>query len=255
MPLDIHMFPCLNDNYGFLVRDRETGAVASIDTPEAARIIEALEGLGWPRLDYILNTHWHPDHTGGNGELKARYACEIYAPEEVRPKAPMDHVLKPGDVFMLGETRLDILDLGGHTPGQIGYHDGEGANLFVGDCLFSLGCGRLLGGTAEASWHSLKRLAALPPQTLIHCAHEYTLANLAFAESLPELASVAGADLITRAAHIRSLRAQDKPTIPMRLGDELKTNPFLTLPLREAGLEAQIHRFTALRAAKDVFTA
>jgi hydroxyacylglutathione hydrolase len=251
MSLDIHMFPCLKDNYGFLVRDKATGMVAAIDTPEAAKIIDALDGLGWGRLDYILNTHWHPDHTGGNATLKERYSARIYAPEEVRPKAVMDHVLQPGDMFELGGTRFDILDLGGHTPGQIGYYDPKGGNIFVGDCLFSLGCGRLLGGTAEASWHSLTRLMALAEDTMIYCAHEYTLSNLAFAMSLPDMHAVD--DLTQRAKLIHSLRDENKPTVPMRLGDELKTNPFLLLPALEADTAAQIQRFAELRAAKDVF--
>jgi len=249
MGIKIHVFPCLSDNYGFLAVDEATGAVACIDTPEAAKIVARVEGLGLPGIDVILNTHWHPDHGGGNAEVKARYGCPIFGPAEVAEHWPLDHVLKPGDVYMLGETRLDVIDLGGHTLGHIGYVDAAGHNAFIGDTLFPLGCGRLFEGTRAQMWASLLRISQLPPDTTLYSAHEYTLANLKFAESL-------GMDqaLRTRGARIKDMRERGQATVPSRLADEIATNPFLRYPLLEPDFAAQAARFGDLRTAKDTFT-
>ena len=247
MGLKIDIFPCLSDNYGFLVRDEASGKVACVDTPEAATIIARAETLGWT-IDYILNTHWHPDHAGGNAEVKAHFGGDIYGPAEVAGRWPLDHVLKPGDVFQLGETRLDVMDLGGHTHGIIGYLDAAGHNVFVADCLFPLGCGRMFEGTPEQFWRSLSRLVALPGDTVIWSAHEYTLANLKFAESLGNFPA-----LTTRGEHIRRLREAGQYTVPSTVAEETATNPFLVYPLREQGFEAQTAKFAEVRAAKDVF--
>ena len=247
MGLKIDIFPCLSDNYGFLARDEASGQVACIDTPEASRIIARAETLGW-RIDYILNTHWHPDHGGGNAGVKAHFGCDIYGPAEVADHWPLDHVLKPGDTFQLGETPLDVIDLGGHTHGIVGYLDAAGGNVFVADCLFPLGCGRMFEGTPRQFWASLSRLAALPGDTAIWSAHEYTLANLKFAENLGETGA-----LKVRGEHIRRLREAGQFTVPSTVAEELATNPFLVYPLREQGFEAQAARFAELRAAKDNF--
>jgi len=246
MPLQIHLFPALSDNYGFLIRDRDSGRVASIDTPDADTIAAEIDASGFGRLDYILNTHWHPDHTGGNAALKARFGCDIYGPQEVTRAAPLDHVLTAGDHFQLGDTGFSVIDLGGHTLGHIGYVCDAAPVAFIGDCLFPLGCGRLFEGTAEQMWHSLTRLMALPPETRLYCAHEYALSNLKFAESLGDMPEQA-------ADHIRSLRAQGRPTVPTRLGDEMAANPFLRLPLKHSDPARQALRFGELRAAKDRF--
>ena len=161
MPLDVRLFPCLSDNYGFLVRDAATGAVATVDTPDADAILAALEQSGWGRLDLILNTHWHPDHTQGNAALKAATGCEIVGPEEVRRAAPLDRVVRGGDVVSLGDTALEVTDTPGHTLGHIVYRDPAGAQAFVGDTLFALGCGRLFEGTPGQMWDSLQALAAV----------------------------------------------------------------------------------------------
>ena len=248
MGIKIHVFPCLTDNYGFLAVDEATGIVACIDTPEAARIIAAVEDLGLPGIDVILNTHWHPDHGGGNAEVEARYGCPIYGPAEVAERWPLDHVLVPGDVYWLGETRLDVIDLKGHTLGHIGYYDADGHNAFIADTLFPLGCGRLFEGTREEMWASLLRISRLPADTTLYSAHEYTLANLKFAESLGEDDA-----LRSRGELIKAARDEGRPTVPSRLSDEIATNPFLRYPLLEDDFAAQAAKFGDLRAAKDVF--
>lgn len=247
MGLKITIFPCLTDNYGFLVQDEASGQVACIDTPEAGAIIARAEEIG-VAVDVILNTHWHPDHGGGNAEVQARFGCPIYGPEEVRKRWPLDHVLKPGDVYQLGETRLDVIDLSGHTLGIIAYVDRAGGNAFVSDALFPLGCGRMFEGTPQAFWASLLRLCDLPDDTVFWSAHEYTLANLKFAESL-------GSDalLSARAEKVRAQRERGDFTVPTTLSEEKATNPFLRYPLQEDGFDAQVERFAALRAAKDNF--
>jgi hydroxyacylglutathione hydrolase len=247
MGLKITIFPCLTDNYGFLVQDEASGQVACIDTPEAGKIIARAEEMGL-NVDVILNTHWHPDHGGGNAEVQARFGCPIYGPEEVRKRWPLDHVLKPGDVYWLGETRLDVLDLSGHTLGIIAYIDRTGGNAFVSDALFPLGCGRMFEGTPQAFWASLLRLCDLPDDTVLWSAHEYTLANLKFAESMEN-----DALLSARAAKVRGQREGGEYTVPTTLAEEKATNPFLRYPLREKGFEAQAARFAQLRAAKDNF--
>lgn len=248
MALKITVFPALTDNYGFLAEDSASGLVACIDTPEASAIFAAVERLGLNGIDYILNTHWHPDHGGGNAEVQARFGCPIHGPEEVGEHWPLDHIVAPGDVFMLGETRLDVIDLKGHTHGIIGYVDHAGGNAFIGDCLFPLGCGRMFEGTREAYWQSLLRLCELRDDTTLYSAHEYTLANLKFAESLGATPALAA-----RAEVIRARRERGEYTVPSRLAEEKATNPFLYYPLREKGFDAQAARFAELRAAKDGF--
>ena len=240
MPLDVRLFPCLSDNYGFLVRDAATGAVATVDTPDADVILAELERSGWARLDLILNTHWHPDHTQGNAALKAATGCEIVGPEEVRRAAPLDRVVRGGDSVMLGETALEVTDTPGHTLGHIVYRDALGGQAFVGDTLFALGCGRLFEGTAAQMWDSLQRLAAWPDETLVWCAHEYTAANARFALSLDDRPQMAA-----RAAAVFAARERGQPTAPTTIGAEKAFNPFL-----RAGDAAE---FAARRAAKDGF--
>ena len=240
MTLDVHLFPCRSDNYGFLARDRATGVVAAIDTPDAARILEELQALGWGRLDLILNTHWHPDHTGGNERLKAETGCEIVGPEEVARVAPLDRIVADGDRVRIGDTALKVVATPGHTLGHVVYHDAANGLAFVGDTLFALGCGRLFEGTPEQMWDSLSRLATWPDETVIWCAHEYTAANARFALSLddrPEMKSHAEA--------IFKSRERGEPTVPTTIGTERRFNPFL----RAGDAEA----FAARRRAKDNF--
>ena len=246
MALQVHQFACLNDNYGFLVRDEASGEVGSVDTPDGEAISAELKRLGW-RLDKILNTHWHHDHAGGNARLKQEFGCEIVGPQEVTRIAPLDRAVAEGDIVALGETRFEVLETGGHTLGHISYVDQADGVVFVGDTLFALGCGRLFEGTAEQMWGSLSKLAALPDDTLVYCAHEYTAANARFALSVdrsPELR--ARADLVFAA------RERGEPTVPTRIGAEKAANPFLRAPqLVAAASPAQA--FAQVRQAKDAF--
>ena len=241
MALEIRIFPCLSDNYGFLARDTTTGRVAAIDTPDAEAILADLERSGWGRLDLILNTHWHPDHTQGNARLKAETGCEIVGPEEVRKAAPLDRVVAGGDVVQLGETVFEITDTPGHTLGHIVYRAVAEGQAFVGDTLFVLGCGRLFEGTPAQMWDSLQALAAWPDETVVWCAHEYSAANARFSLSLDD-----GPGMTARAAEIFAARERGEATVPTTIGAEKAFNPFLT-----AGDAAA---FAARRAAKDGFT-
>jgi hydroxyacylglutathione hydrolase len=239
MPLTVRQFPCLSDNYGFLIRDEASGKTACIDTPEAGPILAELETAGWT-LDLILNTHWHPDHAGGNEAIKTATGATIVGPAEVRRIAPLDREVAGGDVVELGETKLRVIESGGHTLGHIAYFDPESRKAFVGDTLFALGCGRLFEGTAEQMWDSLSRLAALPDETDVYCAHEYTASNARFALSVD-----ASPALKARADDIFAARERGEATVPTTIGLEKATNPFL-----RAGDAA---KFAAVRAAKDAF--
>ena len=241
MTLDVRLFPCLNDNYGFLVRDRDTGVVAAVDTPDAAAILADLQDSGWGRLDLILNTHWHPDHTQGNAAVQAATGCEIVGPEEVRRAAPIDRVVAGGDTVLLGGAELEVTDAPGHTLGHIVYRSPVDAQAFVGDVLFTLGCGRLFEGTPAQMWASLQTLAAWPDETVIWCAHEYTAASASFALTLDNRSEMAA-----RAAEIFAARARGEPTVPTTIGAEKAFNPFL-----RAG---DVDAFAAVRAAKDGFS-
>ena len=240
MTLDVRLFPCLTDNYGLLVRDRDSGRVATIDTPDADAILAELERSGWGRLDLILNTHWHPDHTQGNARLKTETGCEIVGPEEVRRAAPIDRIVAGGETVMLGGTALEVTDTPGHTLGHIVYRSPADGQAFVGDVLFNLGCGRLFEGTPAQMWNSLQTLAAWPDGTVVWCAHEYTAANARFALSVDDRPEMAA-----RAAQIFAMRERGEPTVPTTIGAEKAFNPFL----RAADAET----FAAVRAAKDVF--
>ena len=248
MPLTVHQFPCLSDNYGFLVHDEATGNTACIDTPEVSPILAALKAKGWT-LDLILNTHWHPDHAGGNAEIVATTGATVVGPAEVTRLTSLYREVRGGDVVMLGETRFDVIETGGHTLGHIAYFDAADHIAFVGDTLFALGCGRLFEGTAEQMWTSLQRLAALPDDTTVYCAHEYTASNARFALSVDD-----GPALKARAAEIFAMRERGEPTVPTTIGLEKATNPFLRAPkLVGADGEPDYKAFGAIRAAKDVF--
>ncbi len=239
MPLTVRQFPCLSDNYGFLARDEASGKTACVDTPDAAAILRELDRLGWT-LDLIMNTHWHPDHAGGNAAIKAKTGAMVVGPAEVERISPVDRKVAHGDVVELGETRFSVIDTGGHTLGHITYHDAADQIAFVGDTLFALGCGRLFEGTAEQMWASLSRLAALPGETAVYCAHEYTASNARFALSIDD-----DPLLRARADEVFAARERGEPTVPTTIAREVATNPFL-----KAG---SARRFGEVRAAKDAF--
>ncbi len=247
MALTVHQFPCLSDNYGFLIRDEATGKVATIDTPDADAILAELAKLGWD-LDLVLNTHWHPDHAGGNEALKKATGATIAGPSEVTRIAPLDRVVRGGDVVMLGETRFTVLDSGGHTLGHVAYHDAADAIAFVGDTLFALGCGRLFEGTAEQMWDSLTALAGLPDETTVYCAHEYTASNARFALSVDDHPA-----LKARADAVFAARERGEPTVPTTIAAEKATNPFLRAPRLRPNAASPAEAFAEIRAAKDSF--
>ncbi len=241
MTLDVRLFPCLTDNYGLLIRDAATGMVAVIDTPDAQAILADLEASGWGRVDLVLNTHWHPDHTQGNARLKAETGCQIVGPEEVRRVSRMDREVAGGDTVMLGQTAFEVANAPGHTLGHIVYHADEAGQAFVGDVLFPLGCGRLFEGTPEQMWDSLQMIAAWPDETVIWSAHEYAAANARFALSLDDRP-----EMLAHADRIFAVREAGRPTVPTTLAVERVFNPFLTA--------ANAAEFAVRRAAKDGFT-
>jgi hydroxyacylglutathione hydrolase len=251
MSLTVHQFACLSDNYGFLIRDDATGKTACIDTPETAAILRELEDLGW-ELDYIFNTHWHPDHAGGNADIKAVTGCQIVGPTEVTRIAPLDREVGGGDTVQLGDTTFQVLESGGHTLGHIAFYDPVSRKAFVGDTLFALGCGRLFEGTPEQMWDSLQRLAALPDDTTVYCAHEYTASNARFALSVDDAPA-----LKARADEVFAARERGEWTVPTTIGLEKATNPFLRAPELAgrvgAGGQPDAQAFAAVRAAKDNF--
>jgi len=221
--LQVHMFSALSDNYCYLVHDPETGLTGVVDTPDIAAIENALAETGWS-LDYILNTHHHSDHAGGNLELKEKTGCKVVGPSADAARIPgIDIALGDGDTFELGSKIATVYDTPGHTSGHIVYHFAADDIAFTGDTLFSMGCGRLFEGSAEQMWTSLQKLLAWPDETLVYCAHEYTQANAAFALTVePD-----NARLVERAKQVDELRQQNEPTIPSTIGLERATNPFL----------------------------
>ena len=251
MTLTVHQFACLSDNYGFLVRDEATGKTATIDTPDATAVLAELKKLGWG-LDLILNTHWHPDHAGGNAEVKAATGATIVAPAEVTKIAPIDREVHGGDTVQLGETTFQVIESGGHTLGHISYFDPADRIAFVGDTLFALGCGRMFEGDPQQFWTSLQRLAALPEDTTVYCAHEYTASNARFALSVDDAPA-----LKQRAEAVFAARERGEWTVPTTIGLEKATNPFLRAPQLAGAVGAagkpDYEAFAAVRSAKDNF--
>jgi len=253
--IQVHMFPCLEDNYGYLVHDPETGATATIDTPEVEPIERALRETGW-QLTHILNTHHHFDHAGGNLDLKDKTGCTIVGPRADAARIPgIDVEVGDGDTFLLGNQAATVFDTPGHTSGHIVYYFSKCGVAFVGDTLFALGCGRLFEGTPEQMWNSMQKLLKLPDDTTVYCAHEYTQANANFAVTVDPDNSA----LQTRAGEIAALRAANKPTIPTSIGLERATNPFMrpdspamraTLGMPDA---SDVEVFAEVRARKDNF--
>jgi len=233
--------PILRDNYAWMLRDSGTGATAIVDPAEADPVIEALEKAGG-RLDLILLTHHHADHIAGVDEVRARFKCKVVGAAADRHRLPaLDDAVKEGDEVRLGDSVGQVIETPGHTRGQINYFFPDGAVLLSGDTLFSLGCGRLIEGTAGEMFASLRKLAALPGETLVCCGHEYTESNARFALSVdPD-----NKDLHAFVAKVEQLRAAGQPSVPSVLADELKANPFLLAP--------DAASFATVRAKKDKF--
>lgn len=251
--LEIHQFPCLSDNYGYLLHDPESQETVCVDTPDADEYLRQAGRKGW-QITQIWNTHWHPDHAGGNAAIQAVTGCRIVAPREETGKIPdIDEAVGQGDIVSIGDWEAHVIDVGGHTSGHIAYHLPGRHVAFVGDAVFALGCGRMFEGTPEQFWDSLLRIRGLPSETMLYCAHEYTQANARFALH----ADPDNEALRAYAAEVDERRAQGQPTVPMKLQRELETNPFLRADvpaIRERwGGNSPPETFAALRSGKDNF--
>ncbi len=241
MPLSAHAVPILSDNYAWLLQDEATGMTAFVDPADADACVAAIDAAGG-RLDMVLLTHHHGDHVAGTDAVRARYGCPVVGAAADAGRLPrLDRAVAEGDTVALGDSTLRVIDTPGHTVGHIAFFGGDNHVLICGDTLFSLGCGRLLEGTAADMHASLRKLAALPPDTLVCCGHEYTQSNARFAVH----ADPGNAALRARAAQVDRLRAEGRPTIPSRLSDELAENPFLRAP--------DVAALASLRSQKDTF--
>ncbi|CAA9889253.1 Hydroxyacylglutathione hydrolase [Candidatus Methylobacter favarea] len=253
--LEIIPLPVLTDNYIYLLNEPVSNETAVVDPALAQPVLDILDKKNW-KLTYILNTHHHWDHVGGNLELKQKTGCKIIAAESDRDRIPgIDIGLKEDDVMVIGKQSAQIISTPGHTSGHIVYYFAEDNSLFCGDTLFVMGCGRLFEGTAGQMWNSLQKLKALPPSTRLYCTHEYTLANGRFALSV-EPYNLA---LQKRMIDVRQLRAENKPTVPSTIEQERATNPFfradsLTIQ-KNLNMQSQPHVqvFAELRKRKDSF--
>ena len=227
MAAQIRLFLCLKDNYGVLLHDSTSGATAAIDAPEAAPIEAALKEAGW-RLTDILVTHHHADHTGGIPALKARYRCRVVGPHgEAARIGMLDESARENDDVRVGTLAARVVETPGHTAGHISYFFPTDQLAFVGDTLFSIGCGRVIEGTPEMMWRSLLKLRALPDTTRVYCGHEYTQANIRFAKTVEP----ANSALAAREKEVEKLVAERQPTIPSTIADEKAANPFLRADL------------------------
>ena len=239
--IEVVRIPALSDNYIWLAHDAASGDTVVIDPAVADPVLAEADARGW-RIGQIWNTHWHGDHTGGNAGIKAATGCTITGPAAERARIPtLDRAVGEGDAVHLGDWRGDVIAVPAHTAGHIAYHLPEAGIVFVGDTLFAMGCGRLFEGTAEQMWANMQRLAALPPETIVYCAHEYTQANGRYAR----VAEPDNAQITRRMQQVDALRARGEATVPTTIALEQATNPFL-----RAGSAEELGR---RRAAKDVF--
>ena len=223
MAAQTDIFLCLKDNFGFLLHDPQSGATAAIDAPEAAPIEAALQKTGWQLTD-ILVTHHHADHTQGIAELKQHHKCRVVAPrDEANRIAHVDETVREGDTARVGSFEARVIDTPGHTAGHISYFFPADKLAFVGDTLFSIGCGRVIEGNPEMMWHSLLKLRALPDDTRFYCGHEYTESNIRFAKTIEPNNKA----LAARAEEVAKLTAAHRFTIPATIGAEKAANPFL----------------------------
>ena len=241
MPIEIARIPVLSDNYVWLAHDPASGETAVIDPAVAEPVMAAAAERGWT-ITQIWNTHWHPDHTGGNAEIKAATNCTITGPAAESTRIPtLDRLVSEGDTVSLGTVNATVIDVPAHTAGHIAFHLPTESAAFVGDTLFAMGCGRLFEGTAEQMFGNMAKLAALPDDTAIYCAHEYTLSNARWAVT----AEPDNSALAERHAEVIALREAGTPTVPTSIALEKATNPFMRA--RDAAHLAD------LRAAKDAF--
>ena len=252
----VEVFICRADNYGYLVHDVETRKTAAIDAPDAGAIKAALNNRGWTLTD-VLITHHHRDHVEGLPVLKSDFDITVTGPRlEAEKILGLDTMVAPGDVVSVGATTFFVMATPGHTNGHISYHNAADRHVFTGDALFSMGCGRMFEGKPGPMWEGLKLLRSLPDDTLVYCGHEYSLDNARFAQSVDPR----NAALNIRAAEVKRMRGAGKFTIPVSMGMEKATNPFLRADqpvlAKAMGLDADVDPssvFAALRARKDSF--
>lgn len=238
--LEIVPVPVLRDNYVWLVHDPASGETVAVDPSVADAVLVAAAARGWT-IGQIWNTHWHPDHTGGNDAIRAATGCTITGPAEAERVSKMDRIVAGGDRARIGEIEAELIDIPAHTAGHVAFHLPAAGVAFTGDTLFAMGCGRLFEGDAAQMFANMRRLAALPPETRIYCGHEYTLANGEFALTVePDNEALA-----RRVAAVRAQRERGEVTLPTTIALEQATNPFM----RAASIEA----LAARRAAKDEF--
>jgi len=237
--LEVVRIPVLSDNYVWLVHDAASGETVAVDPAVADPVLEAAATRGW-RIDQIWNTHWHGDHTGGNAAIKAATGCIITGPAaEAERIGTLDRMVGEGDSVRIGDHVAQVMAVPAHTAGHIAYHLSDERIAFVGDTLFAMGCGRLFEGTAAQMFANLQRLAALPEDTRVYCAHEYTLSNGRFALTVePDNTALAA-----RVAAVEAARARGEATVPTSIGEERATNIFM----RARDAEELAER----RAAKD----
>lgn len=255
--LEIHQIPVMRDNYVYLLHEVEAGLTAALDPAVHEPVLEALEQKDWT-LTHILNTHHHNDHVGGNLALKEATGCTIVGARIDKHRIPgIDIEVDDGEHYALGNAVANVMAVPGHTDGHIVYWFEESDALFCGDTMFAMGCGKLSEGTADQLWGSLTKLMALPDETRIYCAHEYTQANGTFALSVEP----GNQALVDRMKEVDAKRAQGISTVPSLLGEERKTNPFLRPDSGEIqqtiGLETDdtLSVFAEIRNRKDNFNA
>ncbi len=241
MAIEVVRIPVLSDNYVWLVHEPESGETMVVDPAVAAPVLAKAEELGW-KITQIWNTHWHPDHTGGNAEIKAATGCIITGPEAEFARIPtLDVQVKGGDMVKLGAASASVIDVPAHTAGHIAFHFADDHAAFVGDTLFAMGCGRLFEGTAEQMYSNMRKLEALGDDTGVYCAHEYTLSNGRFALTVePDNEA-----LVSRMGEVIAMRERGEATVPTSIALERATNPFM----RAASVEELASRRTAKDAA------
>jgi len=239
--LEIARIPVLSDNYVWLVHEPHSGETSVIDPAVAEPVLAEAERRGW-RITQIWNTHWHPDHTGGNAAIKDATGAKVTGPAAEAARIPtLDRQVGEGDKVSLGAVEADVFEVPAHTAGHIAYHLPDEKIVFVGDTLFAMGCGRLFEGTAAQMHANLQRLAKLPPETEVYCAHEYTLSNGRYA-----LVAEPDNDAIRkRVEDVQAARAAGVATVPTTIALELATNPFMR--------SADADQLAARRLEKDSF--
>ena len=221
--IDISIINCLSDNYSYLIKDKKTNLVGVID-PSNFREVDQKVSQTYKKLDFILNTHHHSDHVGGNIDLKKKYNSKIICSSYESDKIPDADIKKSdGEKFTFGEINFEVLHIPGHTLGHIAFYSEKANIIFTGDTLFSLGCGRIFEGTFEQMFNSLEKIKKLKKNTMIYCGHEYTASNGKFCISIDKNNEI----LKKRIQDVKNKNEKKIPTIPVTLGDELETNIFL----------------------------